>query len=202
GEDGRLPGPEFLRISRPGEPTVFPRNWYFIVGQRNDPIVACAPVGKQLAIFKASESYILQGATKENFGVVPLDSRFGIAGSRLAVTVDGWGLFFWSLEGPRITTGGESEDLSLPLDLDGPSPSDLAAAGELEDGIAAYVPRRQEVWFIFGRRVYALSLRIPSRLEWAYHEFPWEIGCAGTLYLGGRSDVAPTGHPEFVSAEP
>lgn len=199
--------PELLRISKPDDPLNFdPRHW-IIVGRRWDPILACSRLGARtrghLLIHKPTETYLLEGYSRDTFGVGdPIDPRYGIAGSRLWATFGG-AVFVWSLEGPRIFEGaGPSRPIEWPLDLNAPAPSDLAAEGALEDGIARYIPNRRAIEFIFGQRVYTLHLWNPSgRPDWSYTELPWTPTSAFELYGGGTALTAPpTGYPSFNSA--
>src|SRR5690606_34288513 len=109
------------------------------------------------------------GSDRSTFGARPADTKFGLAASRLAIEIDG-AVYFWSRTGPRRTTGGLSEDLALPLDLRGPSPADLVAEGATAYGFATYYPDEEEVLWVFGKRVYAFSLRTG---RWRYDELPW-----------------------------
>lgn len=190
---------DFVWVSMPGEPTVFDRRRWLPVGSEGDPIAAVVDTPTPL-IFKASKTYQMLGRSVQTFGSDPVDREFGVPYSRLAIR---WGqrIIGWSLEGPRVWSGpGESENLSLPLDLQAPAPTDLVAEGALEDGFTAYLPDDRVVLFVFGQRVYALSL-------WAYPQEPpewsyWELGAtvrsAGVLYDSGNN-VAPAAAPAFDS---
>ena len=185
--------PEILRISLPGEPDTFKPPHYFIVGQRGEPIIGCETVGSGdnavLMIRKETDSFVLGGAARENFGVFPADALYGLASSRLMVTVGGVN-YFWSLDGPRRSGAGASDDLSMLLDLAGPVPDPLAVA-DTTYGFAVYNPTQREILFIFGQWAYVLHLRNPQALRWSYRNFGVSIGAASRFFAGVSG--APTG---------
>lgn len=188
-----------LRVCFPGESLRWRGDDYFLVGSPGVPIVTARPCGDGLAVFKEYERHHIFGYDRSSFGIVIAEPFIGCASSRLAVTVSG-ACYFWSLEGPKVATGrAPSVDLALPLDLKGPEPADLVAAGEAEDGFAEYVPDLKCVLFVFGRRIYCLSLRNPLNPRWSYWELPTPAACSGILYTGG---VTGSGDPPtaYVSA--
>jgi hypothetical protein len=182
---------EYVRVSKPGEPTEFEVNSYWIIGQRNEPVLNVIDG----VVLKATELWKLTGYSKENFGRRPLDMRNGVAASQLAMEWQG-GVLFWSAKGPRWTDGeGASIDLALPLDLLGFEPSDLVARGVTDYGLVAANEQRDIATFIFGRRGYALSNETPGKPKWSYVEFPWEVDSAFRLFPAVLD--APTGWPTF-----
>jgi hypothetical protein len=181
--------PEYLRISLPSDPLTFDPQHYFLVGSQGEPIVMCDPASTVLALKKLSESYQLIGTDRPTFGVVPLDPAFGQMAARLSVTVGGVN-YFWSESGPRMTGGGPSEDLELPLDLGGPAPDALAVA-DLARGFAVYDHDHREVLFIFGRWAYVLHL--DNAMRWSYREFGTEIHAAGVFYESEVGALPTTG---------
>jgi hypothetical protein len=184
------PREEIVRVSLPGEPLVFKPEHYFIVGARGAPVLNCLPVGGRLLVFKATKIFPIVGTNRANFGVLPAsDPDYGLAGSRLACLGPGGDCYFWSQFGPRMTTGGPSTDLALPLRLDAPEPSDLVASGAASDGFAQYIPGFERIRFIFGRRCYTLHLKDPSRPRWSYDEFGVPIRSAGRHYLVAGGDL-------------
>jgi hypothetical protein len=195
--------PHVVRVSLPGEPAQFDKDHYFLIGQALDPIMACVPIpdpsASRLIAFKEQEFYRIEGYDSVTFGEHPGDNRFGLASPRLAVEYAGY-VFFWSVDGgPRVTQGGPSEDLALPLDLGGPQPADLVAEGALQYGVATYIPRRRVVLFVFGQRAYALSLR-DRPWKWSYMEFGFPVYSAGVSVAPGVANVTPpAGHPAFDS---
>lgn len=193
--------PELVRVSKPGEPTVFLEGSYFIAGDRQDPTLAVIPGRQNLVVLKGTDSYAIIGYDKATFGIRPLDPLYGVLSPRLAYSRAG-DVFFWSQEGPRITDGSSiSQDLHIPLDLGGFQPSDLPEMGESQAAFAAYKPEDQVLSFIFGRRAYALTLRVPGDWKWSYEEMGVDAYCAGILYGGDQTREAPEGHPEYDGEE-
>jgi len=195
--------PEIVRVSMPAAPTSWDAEHYFIAGIRDDPVLDCQSMGatpSPLAVFKQSETYTIFGFDRRTFGIRRIDDIYGLAASRLAITVNGV-CYFWSLEGPRATSGNSpSKDLAWPLDLDAPAPATLVAEGALEDGFVEYLPGRRVILFVFGKRVYALSIWNPADPKWSYGELGYEVFCGGRLSSGGTGQsVPPTAAPSAVS---
>lgn len=172
--------PEVVRISKPSELVFLPEH-YFIAGSRGDPVLSCGQAGDILAVRKASSSFGIFGYDRSTFGIRPLDRYYGVGASHLSVTVGGIE-YFWSLNGPRRSAGGLSEDLGLPLDLDGPVPSDLAALGDIGYAFACFRPDRREVEFVFGQWAYVYHIGEPGAERWSFRDYTITLGCAGTLY--------------------
>lgn len=198
--------PEMVRSSLPGQPTVFELNHYFVIGSRRDPVWRCVPGERDLICFKESDWHAIFGENRANFGSVRRDPLYGLLAPHLAVNVSGQ-VFFWSNEGPRMTDGfGPSVSLELPLDLPHFEPEDLVARGELRDSFAVYIPQDRMVWFVFGRRVYSLSVRRPGDWKWGYHELGFNPSCAFILWepseVGPGLAGPPTGYPQYTSASP
>jgi hypothetical protein len=198
--------PDILRSSKISNPAVWLPEHYLILGHRSDPILAGLSVGDVLLAFKESSLFAVHGSGWQNFGSQPVDSRYGVVGARAAVEVGGRA-YFWSLEGPRVSVGGESEDLALPLGLDGPEPADLIAAGDGSYAHAVYVPGERCVLFFFPdlsaatSRVYCLSLRDPDAPEWSYWTLGRRILSAAVFYYGGATGGSvPEGYPSFTAA--
>lgn len=203
-DDAEGPGdkdrPEIVRMSLPGQPLVFEPNHYFIAGQRGEAVHSCQPTGNLLAVLKAAERYTIFGYDRATFGIRPADPLFGLAAQRLAVSVNGV-VYHWSHSGPRRSVGEEpSVDLALPLDLDGPSPSDLAANADTLGGFAAYDPTKREVIFCFGKWAYVLHIGESGAERWSYREYGVEVITAGTLSLSASSGIGPDALALFVSA--
>lgn len=186
---------EVLRISMPGEPTNFIPEHYFLVGTQGDPIIGCEACNGELAVQKIASSFKLIGYDRQSFGIRRLDPSFGVQNARLSCTVNDE-LFFWSLTGPRSTSGGPSADLGLPLALDGPAPDALATAVPSEMGFAFYDAVAREVVFCFGQWGYVLHLKDGNR-RWSYRPYAVALNSAGLLYVGGTLTL-PTivAHPE------
>jgi hypothetical protein len=191
---------EYVRFSKPAEPTVFTQMDYALVGDRGDPVVSCMPVGPSrggsLLCFKETETYHIIGSSPATFGTFLLDQLHGMSASRAAVNVSG-AVFFWSHEGPRFFDGsGPSQSLDIPLELIFPEPSSLIPEGPLDDAFAAYLPTYRVVLWVFGQRVYALTIRVGGNWKWSY----WELGfpARSAWYMpptGFGLLSAPTGFP-------
>jgi hypothetical protein len=192
--------PEIVRNSKPGEPLVFLPEHYFLAGIRGEPVVRCESLGQVgLLVFKETEFHVIGGYDRQTFTIQPVDSTYGLAGSQLAVVVDGV-CYFWSLTGPRATTGGSSKDLGYPLDVEAPAPADLVASGEASEGFAFFNSRRKEVTFVFGKRGYVLHLQ-NDKPRWSYRSYGIELRCAGTFYTGSGTAI-PVGYPDISTSAP
>jgi hypothetical protein len=194
-----LDRPEMVRCSLPGEPRNFLANHYWIVGNRQDPVLQCVPGASSLVAFKAGEWWEIFGTNRRNFGHMRRDPLFGLLHPRLAVNVSGL-VFFWSPDGPRVTDGSSpSESLEIPLDLQGYEPEDLPEEVSPCEAFATYVWADRIVLFVFGRRAYALTVRVNGDWKWSYWTFDWPGKyplCAFTLWetiLGLLG--APLGYP-------
>lgn len=194
--------PEIVRFSKPAELVFLPEH-YFIAGSRGDPVLWCGQAGDVLVPSKPSSRQQIFGYDRATFGIKPLDRFHGIAASRLSVTIGGIE-YFWSLSGPRRSVGGLSEDLSLPLDLGGPTPSELATMGDVSYAFAAFDPDAKEVLFVFGRWAYVYHVGEPGDERWSFREYAAEVACAGVLYeasgsYGGGGGGGGIGSPAFPS---
>lgn len=192
--------PEVVRTSKPSEPDTFLPEHYWIAGQRQEPVLLCVSLGSTLVVLKETDSYEIFGYSRENFGIKPLDPLRGVGSSRLAFAVEGR-LFAWG-EVPWTWAGGDGggEEISPPLDMQGADPENLVAAGPRAKAFATYHPRTQCVWFVFGRRVYCLSLR-SKPWKWSYLELAFEPTCASLLYTAGTALGVPTGYPEAIAPD-
>ncbi|MCK5652242.1 MAG: hypothetical protein KAJ42_12735, partial [Gemmatimonadetes bacterium] len=189
--------PELVRSSRAGDPTSFSPEHYFIAGDRRDPVISCRPASNRLLVFKEVESHVIFGSGRDDFGIDIQDPLYGILGSELATNLGGT-VLGWSAEGPRVWDGrGPSQEIAIPLELEGAEPADLVAEGLAVDAFAAYIPGIRVVGFFFGKRVYALTTRIEGDWKWSYWELDFEPLCGFTLYPGVQDTVAPTGFPEW-----
>lgn len=204
GTDSDADRPEIARVSMPGDPLTFVPEHLFYAGQRASPILAGWPAGNTFLLLKETESYEITGYDRTTFAIRPADPLYGAVAHRLCVTVGGI-LYFWSLEGPRMTTGGRSTDIAVPLDLAGPSPSDLAAEGDVTLGFAYYLPFDRCVCWAFPTdgtnktREYCLSLRDEGDRRWSYWERGVRILCAGTVHTS-TAGFAPPGAPTYNAA--
>jgi hypothetical protein len=209
--------PELLRVSYPGltDPSIppdplrqFDPEHYFVVQQRNEPILAAAVAGARggvagrLLIFKETEFSYVRGTSWLDFGEDVVDSRYGVANSRLIAETEDGLVFFWSIHGPRYTSGGPSVDLSIPLDLGGPAPATLLAHGDIEQAFAVWNPFDRAILFVFPEgRVYCLSVR-SEPWQWSYWELGFRPTSGGLLYntgvLAGAGPIQPSpGYPDL-----
>lgn len=194
--------PEIVRVCEPGEPLHWIGDHYFLAGSGGVPVITCSPCGDGLAVLKEYERYHIHGYDASTFGITLAEPFLGVAGAMLAITVGGV-LFYWSFQGPRMATGkAPSIDLSIPLDLNAPDPSDLVAMGDIEGGFAVYVPDERCVLFVFGQRVYCLSIFNPNNMRWSYWELAAPAFCGAVLYFGGQTGTgtAPTAYMSAAAA--
>jgi hypothetical protein len=190
---------DVLRVSNSGDSKTFEDFAFFEAGQQGETIMVCRSAGPNLLVYKENETYEIFGYSPDTFGIRLADSLFGCVGSRLAVSVAG-SVFFWSTQGPRISSGGPSLDIAVPLDVGGPDPSGLVAESDPQDAFAAYDPRTRVVQFVWGQRVYALSIRDPDRPRWSYYELGETAQCSSLFFVtqsqaGGGGP--PVGAPEI-----
>ncbi len=185
---------DVVRVSNSGDSRVFEDFAFFEAGQQGETVMVCRSAGPTLSVFKETETYEIFGYSPDTFGIRLADSLFGCVGSRLAVSIAGT-VFFWSTQGPRLTSGGPSIDIAVPLDIDGPDPAGLVAESDPQDAFAAYDPRTRVVQFVWGRRVYALSIRDPNRPRWSYYELGERAQSSG-LFFSTQSQAGGGGPPE------
>ena len=185
---------DVVRVSNSGDSRVFEDFAFFEAGQQGETVMVCRSAGPTLSVFKETETYEIFGYSPDTFGIRLADSLFGCVGSRLAVSIAGT-VFFWSTQGPRLTSGGPSIDIAVPLDLDGPDPATLVAESDPQDAFAAYDPRTRVVQFVWGRRVYALSIRDPNRPRWSYYELGERAQSSG-LFFSTQSQAGGGGPPQ------
>lgn len=189
--------PEIVRISLPDDPTVFVPEHYFIAGQRNDPVLGCWPAGDVLQALKSTESYTIIGSDRPSFGILPADMLFGVASSRLAVTV-GDTLYRWAFDGPRVSTGGRSEDKALPLDLDNLGLTDPPVL-DYSNAFACYDPLERVVMFCFPAQLLAYVFHVELQ-QWSVRDY-FTLQCAGIFVRdASASQSGPTAVPAFTSS--
>jgi len=188
--------PAYVRISDPGEPSVFTDTSWQFAGVRGDPVVACVGVSAGLLMYKATETHILLGRDANNFQTREVEKGFGLAGSRLVLERGGI-LYTWSLEGPREGEGGPSRDISWPLGLPWPRAEDVAASGRLARGFSVWLPVSAVALFVFGDWVYVYS---PVEKKWAWWQLGFELHAGGLLYGPTGWLGASRGAPLFAAA--
>jgi hypothetical protein len=184
---------DVVRVSNSGDSRIFEDFAFFEAGQQGETIMVCRSAGPTLMVFKETETYEIFGYSPDTFGIRLADSLFGAVGSRLAVSIAGT-VFFWSTQGPRLTSGGPSVDIAVPLDIGGPDPATLVAESDPQDAFAAYDPRTRVVQFVWGQRVYALSIRDPNRPRWSYYELG-ETAQSSGLFFSTQSQAGGGGPP-------
>ncbi len=173
---------DVVRVSNSGDSKIFEDFAFFEAWQQGETVMVCRSAGQTLMVYKETETYEIFGYSPDTFGIRLADSLFGCVGSRLAVSVAG-SVFFWSTQGPRVTSGGPSVDIAVPLDIDGPDPATLVAESDPQDAFADYDPRTRVIQFVWGQRVYALSIRDPNRPRWSYYELGEKAQCSGLFFL-------------------
>lgn len=140
--------PEILRLSQPGDPTRFPQEYYFVVGQRGEPIVAGDGIPAGFVIAKEGELYLLTGTSQLDLDYRLIDPYFGAVSQSACVAV-GNGFYFWSAEGPRVTFGEESASIGDALDLRGEVPDSVLAATDYRYTFTVYRPETDEIEWVF-----------------------------------------------------
>jgi hypothetical protein len=197
GQGGDEDRAETLRISMPGDPTTFDPQHYFLVGLRGEPITGGGGAGAGWSIKKLTHGFRLRGTDRATFGVDPVEDHIGLPQVHEGVSVNGV-YYFWSSDGPRRDTGGQSEDLSPGLRLLD-APPDAFAEIDTETGFAVYDPTRREVLFVFGRWAFVYHLTVnPER--WSYREYGVPLGCGAVLYESttGALVVPPDASYDFT----
>lgn len=200
--------PELVRMSLPGQPTVFDRNHYFPAGDRGDAVLACGAAssdvqsGSPLYIWKRTETHAIGGTDRSNFALRMIDPRHGIVSSRAWAAFEGVAVA-WGEEGPRMFRGfNASEGIDLPLGLDDWEPDTLPEEGDAVDSFTVYVPRERVVCWVFGRRVYALTARVPGRWRWSWWELEFDAYGAMMFFETVEAAIQPAAIPVFVEADP
>lgn len=189
--------PELVRSSEAGAPQSFKAEHYFIAGDRRDPVLACHPAGGNLVVFKEVEAHVILGTGRDDFGIFPLDPLYGCLGSHLAANRSG-DVLAWSAEGPRVWNGrGPSQEIAVPLELGGAEPTDLVEEGDAEIAFASYIPEARIMAFVFGQRLYCLTMRVEGDWKWSYWSLKTNPLCGYSLYPGPQDTRAPTGHPQI-----
>lgn len=194
--------PEVVRVSDPEDPTSFAPDDYFEAGTGGSPVLNCLPAGTPgnscILVMKPTQVHQIFGYDKLTFGIRQIEDGHGLIASRLAFSRNGV-VYFWDLEGPRRSSGGPSEDLAWPLDLDAPTPADLVAEGIPADAFCCYLPGRRCLLFVFGPRIYVLNLWDETQLKWSYGTLPWRAQAGNVLYTSDEVLAAPTGNASAVS---
>jgi len=193
--------PEIVRVSEPGVPNSFSVTDYWLPGDAGDPVTACYSSGETLLAFKETHTWELFGNNRANFGQRLLDGLYGMLHSRLAVSVEG-AVFAWTNEGPRVFSGrGTSVSLEIPLEITLPESYDLPTKADDDESFAIYIPQKREVWWVFGKRVYSLSIRRLDDVKWTYNTLGFTPHCGFRLPQSGYGLASPpTGYPSGPTA--
>ena len=189
---------DVIRVSNSGDSTIFEDFAFFEAGQQGEVVMTCRSAGPSLMVFKENETYEIFGYSPDTFGIRLADSLFGAVGSRLAVSIAGT-VFFWSTQGPRLTNGGPSDDIAVPLDIGGPDPAGLVDESDPQDAFVEYDPATRVVNFVWGQRVYALSIRDPNKPRWSYYELGETAQCGGLFF--STQSKAGSGGPAIGAPE-
>lgn len=199
--------PETMRVSNPGAPTTFDKDSYFLAGSLGEAITGLGRNGGRLRVNKKGEAHMIRGTGPKDFGIDFLEDLYGQLNGRLAVEV-GDQLVFWSELGPRIATGGASVDIGIPLELDGPEPTDLTAIGPRDYGWSVYWPEVRGVIFGFPvldpagdkTRCYFVSMREAGLIKWSYFEIQRAVYAAWLVTEGAATaGEIPTGFADDVA---
>jgi hypothetical protein len=179
---------DIIRVSLPGQPTVFKKEHYFIAGAR-DPVRACISLGAGgLMVLKHRKLFRILGDNRANFGIFEVDPDYGVICNRLACSYRG-ALYFWSEAGPRVSTGGPSEDIGRSLGLNAPLPSDLVSQGFTPRAFAHADQERKEISFVFDQRAYVLHMEEPEHPRWSFREYGVSLRCASQWFYTTESKV-------------
>lgn len=199
GIEGQGDSPEIVRVSLPGQPTVFRPDHYFIAGDRGSEVTAVKTAGENLLVFKATQTFRIVGTSQFDFGILPVYQLSGALSARLAINVEG-ACFLWGHEGPWATSGADFSDLEPAIELERPAPADLPSSVEdPQNAFAVYVPRDRVIEWHWGRRIYCLHVGGEGP-RWSYRV----RGDGATTYAGNLlytgsglvGDIA--GRPELV----
>lgn len=168
--------PEVIRSSSPDDPTVYNANHYFRAGERTSPVIGVQAVGSSLGVWKSSSWYRIDGDSRTNWTIQLVDPYVGLVSARAVLNVEGVA-HWWSPQGPRMTTGGVTEDAGLVLDLTGNAPADLPTPGPYERIYALYYPELRHLVYHApadsgGMLAWRANLRNPSEPSWAWWTFP------------------------------
>lgn len=188
--------PELLRVSMPGDPQTWDPNHYFVVGVRDDAILSCETGTNVFVIFKGGSWFRIVGTDRSNWSVEQGGSQFGVSFSRSTLSINGV-VYFWSDEGPRVTTGLEpSRDLSQKLDIDAPPVfgSDLQVNRNL--GWTVYVPQHRQIWWGFPGETTTGVLSLSTRdTEEAVNRWSSQVIGAQILSVCTKDPSPPASNP-------
>lgn len=197
-----------LRISLPGQPTVFKAGNFFLAGVRKDPILDVIVADDILAIMKADETYRLVGTSPADFGIYIMDTEYGTIAARVSWSTGGKS-WTWSSDGARRITRDGTSPIAQPLELISPMPEDFPAAGPNRLAFVSYDQVRYLLTWCFPDieggtvpvRAFLLSLWAPDDPRWTLGEIQQPVSCAGTLVTRDTSTITPpVGYVSDVTA--
>lgn len=193
---------EIVRVSRADNPVVLDPQHYFLVGTRDAPVLAGASVRDVLLVFKGDSIYRITGGSRATWEIEPMDAVTGIVGPRAHYFLNGQ-LYFWALDGPRVTDGVTVQPVDFALDPLGRRPAGLPAMGPGEGCFTAFVSEARHLLFCFplpGQSrtlAFALSLWRPDAPRWSYWALEAPVLCAALTAPGVPVVAVP---PGFASA--
>jgi len=187
-----------LRISQPGEPTVFTAGNFFLAGVQKDPILDVIVADDILAIMKGDETYRLVGTSPADFGIYIMDAEYGTIAARVTWNT-GSRAYTWSSDGARRVTRDGTFPIAQPLELISPMPDDFPAAGPARLAFVVYDQQRYLLYWCFPDieggtvpvRAFLLSLWAPDDPRWTLGEIQQPVSCAGRLVTRDTSTVVP-----------
>lgn len=180
---------ECFRFSLPGDPAKWDANWYMLIGQRGEPILGGGSLPAGFLVGKENELHLITGTNPASFDSRVADPFFGMVAAGAGIVV-GERFYFWSAEGPRVSTGGESVAIGdHELNLRGALPDAVLAETDYRSCFAVYRPEENEIEWCFpvpGRGVtwgYAIHLDDVEELgqRWTYRPYSQALRCAGML---------------------
>lgn len=203
GADNDKSRPEAVRVSKPGDPTVFEPQSYFLAGARDDAVLACRPGGAGLLVLKAAETHVIVGADKRTFGLLPADRTSGVAAMRLVTSVGGT-VYAWTLKGPARTTDGYWSPLDIPLELQDRLPAGLPEAGQLPHGHVTHLPDEQLLiwWFPDFQAAETIGFCLSERngdLRWSYLTLPFPLLSGAVVAQTPETSNVQPGYASAVS---
>lgn len=187
-----------LRISQPGQPTVFKAGTFFLAGVRKDPIIDVIVADDILAILKSDETYRLIGTSPADFGIFIMDGEYGTVAARVTWNT-GNRAYTWASDGARRITRDGTSPIAQPLELISPMPETFPARGPNRLAFVSYDQVRYLLTWCFpdieGGSVpvpaFLLSLWAPDDPRWTLGEIQQPVSCAGTLVTRDTSTVTP-----------
>lgn len=204
---------DVLRLSLPGQPTIFEQENFALCGVKGDPILALdittgalSAIGGAQSVLvagKGSQLHRLIGSSFDDFEFEVLDAEHGVVSARAFVNT-GDTLFCWSNDGPRLVTPTASDAVGQPLELISPLPQDFAPLGPSRTMFGFFDKKRYCLEYYFPNIEdasvpvpgFCLSLWNPKDPRWTFRERFQPIICAGRLLTAatGAQPDPPDGY--------